>query len=227
MANLPTRYTTAWRAPFDEKVRQSLQPDMCILDVGAGRKPTVPFSERPSGTYYVGLDLSLTELRKAPTNAYDTLLAADIAVYQPALVNQFDLILSYQVLEHVKSLKATFSNLQAYLRPGGIVITQLSGTFSLFGLLNRGMPTGLGIWIMQHWLGRQPDTVFPAYYDRCYYTALEHLLINWQAKEIIPRYRGATYLNFSSLLQGIYLHYEEWAKQHQNLASHYIIIAKK
>lgn len=59
---LPARYRTAWREPFDANVAARLREGMTILDIGAGRHPTLPPEGRPPGTIYVGLDISGDEM---------------------------------------------------------------------------------------------------------------------------------------------------------------------
>src|SRR5437762_520368 len=68
--SLPERYAR-WREAFDVAARSSLRPDMAILDVGAGRHPTIPIAARPARCAYVGLDLSAAELADAPRGSYD------------------------------------------------------------------------------------------------------------------------------------------------------------
>jgi SAM-dependent methyltransferase len=140
------------------------------------------------------------------------------------LEDRFDLIVSWQVFEHVKPLDAAMDNLRTYLRPNGRLVAQFSGAFSVFGLINRVVPQRLGCWAMEHLLGRPPETVFPAYYHRCWYRALTSMLSSWQSFEIVPRYVGAGYFRFSRVLQRLYLAYEDRvARERPNLATHYVI----
>jgi len=225
---LPPRYN-AWRATFDALVQENLTPGCAVLDVGAGCRPTVAPDQRPAPCYYTGLDLSDSELAKAPAGSYDDAWALDIVSPCPQLEGRFDLILSWQVLEHVKPVTVAIDNIRSYLRPGGRFIATLSGAFSVYGLINQAVPARLGVWTMHKFLGRDPHTVFPAYYDRCWKTALERTLDDWDNFQITPYFIGAMYFRFSSTLQRIYLHYEEWAMntEHDNLATHYLILATR
>ncbi len=226
---LPSRYSEPWRAPFDTRVKTGLRPGMSILDVGSGRSPTLPLSTRPPGCSYVGLDISLSELQKAGIGAYDEMVVANVMDRMPQLEGKFDLVISWQVLEHVKRVDVAIDNLRAYLKPGGRFIAQMSGTFSAFGLINRIVPQRFGVWAMHRLLNRAPDTVFPAYYHLCWYSALDQILRPWSQAEIVPRYLGAGYFRFLRSLQGLYIAYEEWTyrRSYQNLASYYLIDAIK
>lgn len=200
-----------------------------MLDVGSGRRPTILGQQRPAGVSYAGLDVSRAELERAPAGSYDELHVADVVQRVPELQGRFDLVVSWQVLEHVKPLAAALDNIRSYLRPGGRAVVQLSGRFSVFGLINMVIPQRLGILAMQRLLNRDPETVFPAYYDRCTYYGLVDMLGNWSEIEIVPRYNGAGYLSFFAPAQRAYLWYEDWAcrNERQNLATHYLVTAVK
>jgi len=229
LGRLPERYAEPWRAAFDRRVEAALVPGVKILDVGSGRRPTIPAEQRPSGTWYAGLDLSRSELEQAPPGSYDEWHVADVARPLPELEGRFDVIVSWQVLEHVRPLAVALEHLRAYLRPGGRMVAQLSGRFSAFGLINMAVPPRLGVVAMQRLLNRDPETVFPAYYDHCTYRGLAEMLRGWSEAEIVPRYGGAGYFRFFRPAQAAYLLYEDWACRggHRSLATHYLIAAVK
>jgi SAM-dependent methyltransferase len=182
---------------------------------------------RPSACRYVGLDISLYELISAPVGSYDEFVVADVTEAVPELHGQFDLVISFQVLEHVKPLQKALENLAAYLRPGGRLIAQMSGTFSLFGIANQCIPQSVSMQLLRGLLGRNPETVFPAHYHRCWYTSLAAEFRSWARAEIIPWWRGASYFSFLRVLQAGYVAYEEWARinGHRNLAPYYVVDA--
>jgi SAM-dependent methyltransferase len=226
---LPDRYQEGWREPFEARIASAVHAEVAILDVGSGRRPALPPDQRPPACQYVGLDISAAELERAPAGSYDEVWVSDVSHRLPELTERFDLIVSWQVLEHVKPLDAAMENLRTYLRPNGRLVAQFSGTFSVFGLINRVVPQRLGCWAMQRLLGRPPETVFPAYYHRCWYVALTRMLASWQSFEIVLRYRGAGYFGFSRPLQRIYLAYEDLAVRQgrRNLATHYVIATSR
>ena len=168
-------------------------------------------------------------MAKAPTGSYDRTFEGDVTQRVPELDGYFDLIVSWQVLEHVKPLARALENLRSYLWPGGKLVVQMSGTFSAFGLINRTTPQRLGKRAMARLLKRDPTTVFPAHYDRCWYAALEKIMQPWSEFMIVPRYGGARYFSFSPLLQRLYFVGEDWVcrNNYRNLATHYIVKATK
>ncbi|HEX6584523.1 MAG TPA: class I SAM-dependent methyltransferase [Thermoleophilaceae bacterium] len=226
---LPERYVPEfWLRTFRERVEESLRPGQAILDVGSGRAPAVPPAERPAGVHYVGLDISSAELAAAQEGSYDERVTGDVSRFIPELEGRFDLALSYQVFEHVKPLPAALGHIHRYLKPGGVMVAQLSGTFSVFGLLNRVVPSRFATWALERFLNRAPESVFPAFYDRCWHSALARALQPWPSVEIIPLYTGADYLAFVRPLQALYLGFEDlaWRGDRRNLASYYIIVAR-
>jgi SAM-dependent methyltransferase len=225
---LPDRYGEPYSATFEARVQEAVCPGMRILDVGGGRQPTLAREERPPGCYYVGLDLSVEEMEKAGPGVYDEMIEADATAPIDRLKDSFDLIVSFQVMEHVKPLDVAIENLRLYLRPGGRLIAQMSGKFAVFGLLNQALPDKAGMWALTHLVGKSPSEVFPAFYHRCWYSSLERMLEGWSGREIVPLHVGAVpYWKFSRLLQSAYVGYEEWAylRRHHNLASYYVIDA--
>jgi SAM-dependent methyltransferase len=201
---------------------------MVVLDVGSGRLPAVAPEERPQGVHYAGLDISESELRRAPQGSYDEVIVQDIVTSNCDLSGRFDLVISFQVLEHVSSLDQAFCNVESYLKPGGRFIAQFSGAFSLFGIVNRLIPRAIGKFALEKLLKRQPDTVFPAYYHHCWDGKIRALLADWEQAEVVPRFRGAKYLRFARPLQHAYLFFENWAERNglANVATHYLVDAR-
>ena len=225
---LPARYGYAMQSVFFDHVRPLLKPGIAILDVGAGRNPIIAPDRRPAGCRYVGLDVSEEEMLCAPPGAYDMTIVHDIT---SALVleEQFDLVLSWQVLEHVKPIEQALDNLKGLLRPGGTMIAQLSGSFSAFAVLARIVPHRARVWAMARFLGHPEEMKFRTYYDHCWATALETMLASWSAVTLLPYYRGAVYFGMSRPLQVLYLTYESIVADRdvRNLATHYLVIAQR
>lgn len=228
---LPARYATRWRDPFEAAIAQRRDTATAILDIGSGRHPTLGPGERPAGVRYVGFDLSADELAAAGPGAYSEHVVADVALRQPALDGAFDLAVSWQVLEHTRDLRGAVENVRAYLRPGGSFVALFSGAWSAFGVANRLLPNRIGTPLVEAVMRRKElnRPVFPAYYDRCYASALRRVFAHWASADIRPLYRGATYFGFSRRLTRAYLAYEDliYRRQTANLATHYLIVAER
>lgn len=229
---LPPRYAgynASWMSDFKGLAGPALKPGARVLDVGAGRRPMFPPDERPAGVTYVGLDVVRSELDAAPTGSYDEKVAADVTKPLASLERQFDLIVSWQVFEHLRSVPAALENFHAYLRPGGYAIVCLSGRNSLFGILNMLLPRRLGVGLVARVMRRDPETVFPAYYNHCYWSALDKLGRPWSSVEIEAKWAGAGYFRSLVHVQAAYILYEEWAAAsgRNNLATHYFLQLRK
>ncbi len=226
---LPPRYATdTWHMPFRPRLEAALAPGLRILDVGAGARPMVDPEDRPEGVTYVGFDVEADELLKAPPGSYDEIVVGDVTVAREELVGQFDLVLSWLTMEHVKPVPAALVNLSRYQRSGGRFLGYLAGGRSLHAALNRVVPHRVAKPVMQRLWGRVPDSVFRAHYDHCWYDALREVADGaWAQAEVVPLFTGGWYLQWSPLLRAPFLAYEEWAYTggHRNLAAYYLIDA--
>lgn len=226
---LPPRYATdTWHIPFEGRLAEALQPGVRILDVGAGARPMVRPEDRPEGCVYVGLDVDGEELRKAPPGSYDRGVVGDVCTLHEELVDEFDLVLTWLTMEHVRPVPAALHNLSRYQRPGGRILAYLAGGRAVHAVANRLLPAQAAKAAMQRLLGREPETVFPAHYDHCTYDELREIADReWSQAEIAPLFTGGWYFRFSGAVRAPYLLYEEWAYRggHRNLASYYMIDA--
>lgn len=216
-----------WQQDFNELVRKKLAAGARVLDVGSGRTPAVAAADRPPGCSYVGLDISGSELGQAPEGSYDEIVVADVTRRQPELTGQFDLVVSWQALEHVRPMRAAVDNLHDYLKPGGELVAQFSGTWALHAIANRAIPSAVSVWLLQRLLKRPPETVFHAYYDGCWYDSVVEMLAGWSKAEVEPVWLGAGYFAFSRPLAALYIGYEEWARLsgRRNLSPYYLVQA--
>ena len=178
---------------------------------------------------YVGLDVSGNELRRAPAGVYDEILVGDICEPQPATIGRFDLVISWQVLEHVSSMRAALATKHAALVPGGRMVAMLSGAWAMHAVAARVIPYRVSTWLQARLLGMVPEDKFPTRFDCCTDRSLRKLLAagGWRSWEVTPLYRSGIYLEFSRPLQRAYFAYENWAASgpRASLASHYIIDA--
>lgn len=215
------------RERFEALAAPALRPGATILDVGSGRDPVLVPADRPAGVTYIGLDVSAHELEHAPAGSYDEVVVTDVAAFVPALAGRCDLIVSWQVFEHVDDLAAAVAHLRTYLRPDGRLVAMLSGRFAPFAVANRMLPTRVSNAIASRVLRVPSEDVFPARYDRCHASALRRAFAPWRSLELQPLYRGAVYFRFSSLALAAYLRYEGWAHRrgHAELATHYLVSA--
>lgn len=207
-----------------------MAPGVRILDVGSGRRPALSPPERAPNCYYVGFDIDADELALA-ADGYSEAIAGDITHGLPDhLRGQFDMVLSFQALEHFADVPAAFEAMRDALRPGGVAIVQTSGAFGLLpAMVNRVLPRRLSLWLLARLTGRDPATVFPAVYHRCWARALRKCLDEWTEVEVRPLQQGGFYLLNVPLLLWPYLLWEAIVirARWDNLATHYLISAQR
>lgn len=228
---LPPRYHEDWRAPFYSAIADRLGPGMTVLDLGSGRAPTVGPQGRPQGVRYVGFDVSEQELLAAGDGMYDEMIVDDAAHRVRSLEERIDLVVSWQVLEHIRPLSLAIGNLYAYLKPEGSLVALFSGRWGFFSVINQLIPDRVGLPLVSRVNRREEmkQPVFPAHYDRCWYGALNAEFAGWGSVAITPMYRAANYLTFSPAAMRIYIKYEDFVckRRIRNLATHYLVIATK
>lgn len=226
---LPARYGEPWADAFLARIVPHLKPGSRILDVGSGARPALALELRPEGCVYAGLDISADELARAGAGAYDETIVGDVSRALPSLTGRFDLVISWQVLEHVSSMRGALETQHRALVPGGRMVALLSGSWAMFALAARVTPYRVSTQLQARLLGIAPEGKFPTRYDACTDRALRRLLEEggWASWEIVPRYKAGGYLRFSPALQRLYLRYENWAARapRVGLATHYIVDA--
>jgi SAM-dependent methyltransferase len=104
------------RRAIDAVAERLVRPGMEALDLGCGAMPYVPLFEG-RGARYRGADLEDAEL----------IIGVDGRVPLPDA--SVDLLLSFQVLEHVRELDAYLGEARRLLRPDGRLILSTHGTW--------------------------------------------------------------------------------------------------
>ena len=165
---LPERYRIDGNTDFMESILpRRLPTGITVYDVGGGKTPAVsPAQKRSLGLRVVGLDVDAGELARAPSEAYDDVVVADISRHVGA--GDADLVICQGVLEHIRDTAGGFRGLGSLLRPGGILLIFVPNRNAPFSLLNRILPEGIKrrllFWIFP---GKKTGSGFPAFYDRC------------------------------------------------------------
>ncbi len=219
---LPDRYQEPWRTAFVADALDRCWPGMTILDVGGGAMPTLPAHVRPTSTTYIGLDPSARDLERGD---YDLRLIAGASDLQTGLVGTVDLILSWMVFEHIPDMTTAFTCFHAYLKPGGCLMARFAGRWAFFAVAGRLIPYSLRLTLLSRLLSQPAADHFPTHYRDCTPRRLQPLLADWSTHEVVPYYRGATYFEFSRVLQHLYLSYEALAMRSSSLATHYEVKA--
>lgn len=138
-----------------------------VIDVGSGKQPLLSTTDKARlGLFVCGLDISSTELARAPLGAYDEVVCTDVTSYVGTA--QFDLAICQSLLEHVSNTEAAIAAMASALKPGGRIVLFVPCRNALFARLNLLLPEKMKQSIL--------FTIFPqsrhaqgfkSYYNKC------------------------------------------------------------
>ena len=112
------------------------------------------------------VDIDEEQLRK---NDYaDRTILGDIQTYRFA-PESFDLVISYNVLEHVPDVEAALTGFFDSLKPGGIVLIAAPNPNSLSGVVTKYTPHWFHVWFYRHVrgdmdAGKPGEAPFPTFF---------------------------------------------------------------
>jgi SAM-dependent methyltransferase len=210
------------------------RPGQVVLDVGGGKQcPFLPFVDAPCAHLIIALDLSEQELRLNRQLVHK--IVADAAAHGfPFRDGSADLVVSRAVVEHIRDNAAFFGNCARVLCPGGVMVHAFPGRFAPFALMNQTLPNRLTRRLIRytHPEWRDEDNYgFLAFYDRCYFSAVQDLLDRNGFKNVRFSflYYQSMYFNFFFPLFILMLAYDLIASVLgvRNLASGIIVTAER
>jgi len=120
---------------------------LCVLEAGCGSTSRVRL---PAGARLVGIDISANQLARN-TVLHERVLG-DVQSYRWPRA-EFDMIVSWDVLEHLPRPLDAMDRLVAALRPGGIVVLALPNLYSIKGLVTRLTPYRVHEWFYRYVIG--------------------------------------------------------------------------
>mgnify|MGYP000093579372 FL=1 len=162
-----------------------------ICDIGGGANPLLDEKIiRKIGLKYYILDISKKELEKAPIS-YNK-LNKDISSVEFDIKNQFDLVFSKMLAEHIKDAELFHFNVNKLLVKGGIAVHFFPTLYSLPFIVNKIIPEGFSMKLLNIISPRDnyQHAKFPAYYKWCrgpYKNSIERFI---RSKYEILEYKG-------------------------------------
>jgi SAM-dependent methyltransferase len=219
---------------YEVAAQLNRRPGQVVLDVGGGKEcPFLPYVEDPRTHLVIALDCSEEELRMNPLLGHKVVADAAADGF-PFRDGSADLVVSRAVVEHIRDNAAFFRNCASILRPGGVMIHAFSGRFAPFALINQLLPNRLTrrlIGYLHPYWREEGNYGFPAFYNRCYFSAIQHLL-RWngfQNANFTLLYYQSTYFTFFFPLFVLMLFYDAVISLLgvRNLASGIIVKAER
>jgi SAM-dependent methyltransferase len=122
-----------------------------IYEAGGGSASILPLSSLDNRTILV-VDIDETQLRN---NSYaDSKILGDIQTYVfPP--NSFDLIVCYNVIEHLSAVDQALRRFHEALAPGGLLLIGAPNPESLFGIVTKYSPHWFHVWYYRFILRRE------------------------------------------------------------------------
>lgn len=137
-----------------------------VCDVGGGRNPQFSLEEIDSlDVAYTVLDISSSELAAAPAG-YET-LEVDICAVAPELTDEFDLLFTRMLLEHVDDGRQAHESMIRLLRPGGLAVHLFPTLPAVPFVVNRVVPEAIADRLLDLFAPRDRtrNDKFRAYYS--------------------------------------------------------------
>ena len=133
-----------------------------VLEAGCGALTHIRL---PSDAYVVGIDISREQLER--TEKLDEAIHGDIQTYDLP-ESSFDMIICWNVLEHVKRPQEALKRFHKGLKKGGIVVITAPNPLSTKGVVTKLTPYSFHLWFyrtIRGWkeAGRNGNPPFPTY----------------------------------------------------------------
>lgn len=113
-----------------------------LLEVGCGSSVRLPYFAKEFGYQVYGLDYSETGCRRAAEilsreGIEGTIVCSDLFSPPHGMAHQFDVVVSFGVVEHFQDAAQCLRALRRLLKPGGLVITSVPNMSGLAGALQK------------------------------------------------------------------------------------------
>lgn len=166
-------YQEAWNNHYssltDLIIRKNLKK---ICEIGGGANPLLPLEFiKQHNLEYTVLDISAEELSKAPLG-YIKVLGDITSDNIDHLENDYDLVFSKMLAEHVAHGVKFHQNIKQLLKPGGIAFHFFPTLYSIPFTLNKIIPESLSLKLLSC-LSKERNNIgnhgkFQAYYSMCH-----------------------------------------------------------
>ena len=138
-----------------------------MYDIGGGKNPYInQETKHKLKLKIIGLDIDQDELNRAPVDAYDKTICADVTEFRGK--SDADLIICQALLEHVKNVDHAFAAIASILKPGGLALIFVPSRNALYARINLLLPQSLKKKILHTIYPKTRESQgFPSYYDQC------------------------------------------------------------
>jgi SAM-dependent methyltransferase len=128
---------------------------MRILEAGCGRRWELELGLKPYHLTGVDLDAHALEHRRTVTADLDVGVVGSISDRDVVAANQFDVVYSAYVLEHLDKAQPALENFAAWASPGGLIVMWLPNRDSVYGWTARHTPYWVHVWTYRYLFGNR------------------------------------------------------------------------
>ncbi len=127
---------------FSELLRGRYPAGSRLLEIGCARSRWLPYFASEFGYEVVGLDYSergaeQAEQVLAAARVHGTIRVGDLFDPQADLLESFDIVVSFGVVEHFRDYEGCIRHMARFLAPGGMMITEIPNMGGLVGKITR------------------------------------------------------------------------------------------
>jgi 2-polyprenyl-6-hydroxyphenyl methylase/3-demethylubiquinone-9 3-methyltransferase len=208
-AIMPVSYTKDGNKDFIVELAPAyIKPKTKIFDVGGGKQPFVNVKNKIElELYVVGVDISQSELDRAPLSAYSETICGDISGISG--VGDGDLVICQAVLEHVQDTEGAMRSISTLLKPGGKALIFVPSRNAVFARLNLLLPEEIKRKILYGVFPvARTAQGFPSFYHRCTPNDILTLAKKNGMSEVESRYYYTS--NYFSFLFPLYFVWRIW-----------------
>lgn len=143
---------------------------MTILEAGCGRKWELDLETTNFELTGVDLDEHALEHRRSVTRDLDVGIVGTICDRDIVPSEQFDIVYSAYVLEHIDGAVTALENFVEWARPGGLIVMWLPNRNSVYAWMARHTPHRFHIWVYRYVFGNRNAGKpgfgpYPTYHD--------------------------------------------------------------
>ena len=120
-----------------------------ILEAGCGSRSNIRFGDC---VHWVGIDISAAQLDRNVGLSEKIMDDVQVHEFEPST---FDMVVCWDVLEHLKDPEAALVRFAAATKPGGLIVLKIPNLHSLKGQLTKLLPHGFHVKWYQYIHGRQ------------------------------------------------------------------------
>jgi 2-polyprenyl-3-methyl-5-hydroxy-6-metoxy-1,4-benzoquinol methylase len=154
-----------------------------VLEAGCGSASHLDFGSR---AHITGIDISPQQLER--NSALSEKIVGDVESFRP-VDREFDIVVCWDVLEHLPHPQRALANFQDVLASDGIMVLAAPEVLSLKGLATKLTPHALHRWVYRRWVPAATQDPFRTYLRL---SISQRAILAWAARRgLIAAYAAA------------------------------------